>query len=306
MKVELIIAILSSSVIATGIGSLIAFFQSKKNDNLHYISEERTKWRAELRKIAEEIDAATIENLSGPLTKLKVRINAYGFLEKSSLEKDTLLWKLIEFHDIEATNQNNVKRFKELLIMSISLLLKMDWERYKYEVEGWKDDIIEKFLFGLACVSLLFNLLYILKADLFMFIILFVLFDCSLYDIRKKFENLSLNHFSIIEKEVIDNKENSKELNKVAKLKMYMMDKKDVFFLIIITLMSISLWSRWSYISVFGYICMVFLCVSTWILLWTKRTDTAREKTIYFAKCNSKIANEYEELLKTTKDGNRQ
>lgn len=200
MGPELIIAILSSSVIATGIGSLIVFFQSKKNDNLHYISEERTKWRAELRKIAEEIDAATIDNLSGPLTKLKVRINAYGFSENSSIEKDTLLWQLIKFHDVEATNQNNIKRFKKLLIMSISLLLKMDWERYKYEVEGWKDDIIEKLLFGLTCVSLLFNLLYILKGDLFMFIILFILFDFFLYDIRKNFENLSLNHFSIIEK----------------------------------------------------------------------------------------------------------
>lgn len=269
MGPELIIAILSSSVIATGIGSLIAFFQSKKNDNLHYISEERTKWRAELRKIAEEIDAATIDNLSGPLTKLKVRINAYGFSENSSIEKDTLLWQLIKFHDVEATNQNNIKRFKKLLIMSISLLLKMDWERYKYEVEGWKDDIIEK-----------------------------LLFDFFLYDIRKNFENLSLNHFSIIEKKVVDNKKNSEELNETVKLKIDTIDKKDILFLIIITLLSISLWSQWSFISVFGYICMILLSVLTWILLWIKRVDTAREKAIYFAKCNEKIANEYTELLR--------
>lgn len=61
-----------------------------------YITNERKAWRSDIRRIAEEIEAATgYEDIRKPLVELKVRINAYG-KNTDDVKKDSHIWKVIE------------------------------------------------------------------------------------------------------------------------------------------------------------------------------------------------------------------
>ena len=46
--------ILASTVMATVVSGVFAYFRNKKENNLQYITTERKQWREEIRKIAEE------------------------------------------------------------------------------------------------------------------------------------------------------------------------------------------------------------------------------------------------------------
>lgn len=98
-----------------------------------YITNERKAWRSDIRRIAEEIEAATgYEDIRKPLVELKVRINAYG-KNTDDVKKDSHIWKVIE----RLQKQNDdFDEAKQLLILYLSTLLKMDWERSKEEIKG--------------------------------------------------------------------------------------------------------------------------------------------------------------------------
>lgn len=132
--------ILTSTVIAAVISLLTNVYTSRRTANLKYITEERQKWREEIRKIAEDIVDCPRDEIKKHLTKLKVRINANGKFKKDSYYEDSHIWKLI--HDIEDSNICNecLEDKKEILINSLSLLLKYDWERQKREVLGTNID----------------------------------------------------------------------------------------------------------------------------------------------------------------------
>lgn len=194
-----IISILSSTVIATIITSIISIFNNKKNNSLKYITSERKEWRNEIKSIASEISSSSYEDIQIPLTKLKVQINAYGMDEKESYNHDSHIWELIEeFKQYES--EESFKNKKELMISYLSLLLKFDWERTKDEVNGI---IFNKI--GCVCFIISISLLsfyyfaywhYPLNINYFTVTSLFILFYfilpklCLLLDLfsRKKIE----------------------------------------------------------------------------------------------------------------------
>lgn len=55
---QIVIIVLSSSVIAATISALLTFIQNRKNSNLQYITSERKELREKLRSLAEEVRAA--------------------------------------------------------------------------------------------------------------------------------------------------------------------------------------------------------------------------------------------------------
>lgn len=133
MESNVLATVLTSSVVAGVISSLVAYFQFHKNNKLVYITNERKAWRSDIRRIAEEIEAATgYEDIRKPLVELKVRINAYG-KNTDDVKKDSHIWKVIE----RLQKQNDdFDEAKQLLILYLSTLLKMDWERGKEEIKG--------------------------------------------------------------------------------------------------------------------------------------------------------------------------
>lgn len=127
--------ILTSTVIATVISTVTV----RKELNLKYITEERQKWREEIRKIAENISTASRREIRTHLAKLKVRINAYGKIDKKSYYKDAHIWSLIRDLEEMADKRARKRQFvakKDDLIYFLSLMLKYDWERQKREVRG--------------------------------------------------------------------------------------------------------------------------------------------------------------------------
>ena len=128
-------SILTSTVIATIISSLLAMTISDKKNKLKYITNERQRWRNQIREIGEKINntdnKTEIINL---LTPLKLRINSYGFEDKKNILHDGHIWEIIR--KFESDTSYEVKTFKNRLIQYLSMLLKFDWERSKNETIG--------------------------------------------------------------------------------------------------------------------------------------------------------------------------
>ena len=96
MSVEIITAILTSTIIASFISGIIAYFQFKKNNQLVFITGERQKWREDIRNIADRIEASqSFEELKDVLVDLKVRINAYG-RNSDDVMQDSHIWDVID------------------------------------------------------------------------------------------------------------------------------------------------------------------------------------------------------------------
>lgn len=149
--------ILTSTVVAAVISTLTSVYNSRRTGNLKYITEERQKWREEIRKIAESIEDCSRYDIKKQLTRLKVRINANGKLKEDSYYEDSHIWNLI--HDLENFNicEKCFKNKKQDLINSLSFLLKYDWERQKREVLGTNIDKIRIILTSALLVSVLIN-----------------------------------------------------------------------------------------------------------------------------------------------------
>ena len=191
--------ILTSTVIATIVSGLFAFYQNYRSNKLSKITDERKAWRDDIRKISENIivntDKAKLEN---EITKLKVKINAYGnstFYDEKNLEidstkatlfskrkikqhkrkqevlqtryyiNDSHIWKQI--HLLE--NNNYDEKNKRKLIDYLSFLLKYDWERAKSEILIDKQMIYSRWVFAISySLVLLLNFFYLKqKADEF-------------------------------------------------------------------------------------------------------------------------------------------
>ena len=142
---QFIVIIFSSTVIATSISAIFTYLQNRKNSNLQYITLERKAWRDELRSISEEIWNADIENIDSVMVKLKVRVNAYGNFNKSIFQ-DAHIWRIIKYLELNTAEKTDedFAECKRLLLQSISLLLKFDWDRTKREVKGNILNIVEK------------------------------------------------------------------------------------------------------------------------------------------------------------------
>lgn len=139
---DLIVTILSSSAISSLIVVISNIFLNQKKNSIEYITGERKVWRQEIREIAEEIEKADENNINIPLTKLKVRINAYDYFEQNQQDSgDYVLWNLISICE-KKYNTDTLRILKKNVIMLISLMLKYDWERSKKEISIDKNDLL--------------------------------------------------------------------------------------------------------------------------------------------------------------------
>lgn len=164
---ELVTVLLSSTVVATLITTLFNILTNKRKNEIENITKERKIWREELRKIAEEISKARdINQLEFAITKLKVRINAYGVVD-NSIFSDSQFWMRFYNYDnydkylIKGGRKKILNKNKSFFINQISCLLKYDWERAKSEIKG---NMQNKFVVGTLIISFLFySLRYFLK-----------------------------------------------------------------------------------------------------------------------------------------------
>jgi len=93
---ELLSAILASTVIATLISSLINFATGRNKDSIDNITIERKNWRDEIRHINLRINQPTTKvDVLIHLSDLKVRISAYGIYNKEHYLSDGHIWEFI-------------------------------------------------------------------------------------------------------------------------------------------------------------------------------------------------------------------
>ena len=167
--------ILTSTVIAAVISLLANVYNSRRTGKLKYITEERQKWREDIREIAENITKCSQFNIGVQLTRLKMRINANGvktiITEKEGNNKkragrylnDAHIWKLID----ELENPESIEKFednKKKLFLYLSALLKYDWERAKQEVKGSELDSLQ-IVFSVLSSGISLWLLYTNEKD---------------------------------------------------------------------------------------------------------------------------------------------
>ncbi len=184
--------VLGSTVIAAIISGVVSYLVLIRKSKLKYITEERQKWREDIREIAENIEKNTY-SIKNDLTKLKVRINAYGRNNKnddSCYYNDAHIFKIIkeiEKYDKER-NYEKISEKKEILIEYLSFLLKYDWERAKAEVKEGIFNLGSAVLFVLGLVTSIsilvfntnFNLSKIILIVLYLFLLINV--DKCFYD----------------------------------------------------------------------------------------------------------------------------
>lgn len=89
MTENIIIAIITSLLSSSVLVGIMEFLKWNKDNKINYITNERKKWRDDLRIIALNLsESRTKAELDSNLTKLKVRINAKGISTKLSTSED--------------------------------------------------------------------------------------------------------------------------------------------------------------------------------------------------------------------------
>lgn len=183
--------LLTSTVVAAVISMLTNVYNSKRTGNLKYITEERQKWREEIRQIAEDIIPCSQFSIKKYLIRLKVRINAEGLYNEKSYLEDSHIWKVID--DLEDNKCiDNFENNKKKLVLYLSALLKYDWERNKQEVRGSSLEQLQITFSFLLCGSFL-CISYISGVDFGknqLEVVLALLLPCVLLPIYKQMLNI--------------------------------------------------------------------------------------------------------------------
>lgn len=165
---DIILAILGSSVLSSIITAVFGIFQRKKQDTVNYIAEERKNWREKIRVIADNIKNSEFQgegkkNISEYLLQLQMNINTYGKFNKTDYMHDGHIWEIVDILQC-LDNEENFEKNKKLLLIYISLMLKEDWERSKNEVKGYSR-ILHYVILHLS-VSVLIGVYYFLILNL--------------------------------------------------------------------------------------------------------------------------------------------
>lgn len=149
--------LLTPTLLVAIVSGMLAFIQFKKSNSLKYITEERQKWRTEIRDIIVELEVSgDDENKIRPiLSFLKGRINAYGLTHSKSYSKDFHIWQTVKQLE-EPENDEFFKFDKQLLINFLALLLKNDWERSKIEIDGKRQSNFNDLLFIVSIILFVF------------------------------------------------------------------------------------------------------------------------------------------------------
>lgn len=214
---EIIVALI------TGMLSLFTLFiKTNKESKLSRITDERTKWRDEMRNIAKKLSATNQlnenasesnkekESLQEILTQLKTRLNSYGN-GKDDYLKDSHIWKSISIIEANENNDSNIEYEKSKLIDYLSLLLKYDWERSKSEssvnasiIIGYSIYIISNALFAyFAYKDFTDTTLYLLLIMILMFASLFFMPSLlmsifKLFNSKGEWSNVFISYGTII------------------------------------------------------------------------------------------------------------
>lgn len=138
---DILIAILGSSSIATIVTAVVTMIQNRKNNSISYITEERKIWREKIREIVVNIERSQYcgegeLDINTYLVQLQANINTYGMLNKYDYGRDGHIWEVVK-NIQEANDELGFNSQKEILLKYISLMLKEDWERSKRELKGW-------------------------------------------------------------------------------------------------------------------------------------------------------------------------
>lgn len=121
---------LSSTVVAGLVAALVSLRTNERNIRITNVTQERAKWRKEIRELADEIlkagRAKDDVKLKLLCAQLSLNLNPFDSEDKSIVEAASRLTaadisepKIVEFVD------------------RVALLLKHDWDRAKYEAEPW-------------------------------------------------------------------------------------------------------------------------------------------------------------------------
>jgi len=123
-----ILAGVSLAVIGGWIASLLAFRKDERAVQLEQITKERAKWRDSMRELSEEIAAVLAEEIGTrdtiKVASMRARL-ATSISPKDSFDREILA----HYDDLFSGESGDLKLF----VRRISLLLKHDWERVKWE-----------------------------------------------------------------------------------------------------------------------------------------------------------------------------
>ena len=119
--------ILTSAVIAAGVSGFISVLMSERRIEIENITQERTKWRSEVRKVSKSIHDAIISQNATPLKGL---ISEFRLLVDPTDPDDRAI---LEF--LADEGQENEEQRATEFAKRVSLMLKYDWERTKFEAQ---------------------------------------------------------------------------------------------------------------------------------------------------------------------------
>lgn len=130
------IVIAGITVLGVVFTAIVAFCNFNKNIKIEQITKERTKWREEIRRISKELisldysiklpnEILKVTQIKNSLlAELEMRLNPYD-----DYDADILSY---------AKKDLSIKENREIFILSISFLLKQDWEIVKNESSFFK------------------------------------------------------------------------------------------------------------------------------------------------------------------------
>lgn len=138
---EVLLNVLTAVGISGLVAAFVSVYNSSKKNQMDGIITERTIWREQIRKIADELQAAPV----GPgaerlLEALTLRINPYGQMDVDNYKMDGHIWVLIEEMEtyIQRGDEDGYDEKRKILNRCLSALLKDDWERTQWEIRGDK------------------------------------------------------------------------------------------------------------------------------------------------------------------------
>jgi len=126
---------LSSAIIASIVTAVFTLLATRRKDYIENITQERQKWRIDLREVAESINEShNIHSLKANVERLKVRINPYGQVTNHPKD-DSFIWEYITRLNKKSDNID-LEIWKSEIVSLIACVLKHDWDRSKKEIAG--------------------------------------------------------------------------------------------------------------------------------------------------------------------------
>ena len=127
MDTNIVIAIMSSSVLTATITSLFTKISKDKSDKLQYITNERKQWRDDIRKAVVEVRKISDDKQTEKMFKSFQEAKTYFQVRLNPEDEEDN--KLLECFDTK--NNKITDNFNEY----VARLLKHDWERVKKETD---------------------------------------------------------------------------------------------------------------------------------------------------------------------------